>query len=101
MHEAIQRLSLEPLGETTWRLCDTSFAESDARRIVAFVERMPHGTYEVTWVVPQLGVQRLSRIDDVLREALAWIRLDGSRGARHTKPIPIPHLPPASGTMPV
>lgn len=97
MHnDAIRRLAFEQLDDDRWRLCDLSVPVADAEHVVAFVERMPRGTYEVTWLIAGPSVQRLSHVEDILREAVTMRHLaERPRGGRATKPMPIPHVPPS------
>lgn len=86
------RLTLDPIGEGAWRLCDHSFADCDADSVVAYVELRPDGQYEVTWVAHAVGTAVYSAMGDLLRDAADL--LDASRTRGGTKPIPIPHRPP-------
>lgn len=96
MHnDALRRLAFEQLDADRWRLCDLTVPVADAEHVVAFVERMPRGTYEVTWLIAGLSVQRLSHVEDILREAVSMRHLaDRPDSGRATKPVPIPHRPP-------
>ncbi|MGV9195110.1 hypothetical protein ACQ143_12265 [Microbacterium sp. MC2] len=85
------RLTLEPLDDTSWRLCDGSAAPSDAANVLAYVELRDDGRYDVTWVVRGLGTAVFATFGDLLREAAVLLDCERSRVA---KPHPIPHRPP-------
>jgi len=59
----------EPLARGAWRLCDPRYAEGDAERLVAYVERGAAGGFEAVWigrhVAPSWHVTRA----EILREA--------------------------------
>lgn len=86
-------LVFEPLGDTAWRLCDTSMEVHDAARLVAYVERVSStGGYEAIWL--GLGIRpsvHPSR-EDVLRTAQLLRRPEAA--STRSKPVPIPHHAP-------
>ncbi|WEK13385.1 MAG: hypothetical protein P0Y48_13120 [Candidatus Microbacterium phytovorans] len=88
------RLTLDPLSDTTWRLCDSSFAACDADSIVAYIELRPDDRYEVTWIARGIGVATFGSLSDVLDSASAVLHTPAREPAR--KPIPIAHRPPLS-----
>lgn len=90
--EDVGRLVLEPLGEDAWRLCDTAVEESNAARLVAYVERTADGGFEAIWM--GLGIRPTVHAStaDVLIAAVEVRRM--TVRATHTKPIPIPHRAP-------
>ncbi len=85
------RLTLEPLDDTSWRLCDRAAPPSDADNVLAYVEQRDDGRYEVTWVIRGLGTAVFGTIGDLLREAAALLDCERSRTV---KPHPIAHRPP-------
>lgn len=91
MHHLDHQLMLDPIDDDAWRLCDHSFAASDADSVVAYIERRDDGLYEVTWVAHGVGTAVYATMGDLLRDAADL--LDAAR-PRGTKPIPIPHRPP-------
>ena len=86
------RLVLVPLGRDAWRLCDAETDRDDPSGVVAYVELVRDGVYDVVWVSPCSGTARFPCLDDVLDEAAQLLRTTLVHGP--TKPIPIPHLPP-------
>lgn len=92
MRSEAHQLTLDPLGDDAWRLCDRALATSDARSVIAYVERRPDGRYEVTWVLHGIATATYATLDELLSKAAAILSspLDSSSG----KPIPIPHRPP-------
>lgn len=89
----VHQLALMPLDERSWRLCDRSVARHDASSVVAYVELLPTGTYEVVWVSIGFGTSRYSSLEALLRAAVTMMSRARSSGA--LKPEPIPHRPPA------
>ena len=60
-------VDLVPLGETTWRVCDTTFDEGDARRVIGYVQELDDG-FEMMWMRPRPGVcYRYPTLDDAVR----------------------------------
>lgn len=39
-----------PIARTAWRICDSALTETDASRLVAYVDRNGTGTYDVLWL---------------------------------------------------
>ncbi|KQM83590.1 hypothetical protein [Agromyces sp. Leaf222] len=66
----------EPLARGSWRLCDPRYAEGDAERLVAYVERGAGGGFEAVWIgrraAPSWHVTRAA----VLLEARRLSRAD-------------------------
>lgn len=94
MHrDDVHQLALVPLAERSWRLCDRSVARSDAASVVAYVELVESGMYEVVWVSIGFGVARYPSLERMFRAAVQMV--ERSRGAGALKPEPIPHRPPA------
>ena len=87
-----QQLNLDPLSESSWRLCDGALQPCDAESVLAYVELRDDGRYEVIWVAHVRGRAEF----DTLGEVLEWAarRLTAPVRPRTTKPIPIPHRSP-------
>lgn len=96
MNRKTHQLTLDPLSDRTWRLCDHSFAACDADSVVAYIELREDALYEVTWVTHGVGTAVYETLGDLLREAGELFAASQHRGA--TKPIPIPHRPPLALT---
>ena len=47
-------VELTPLSDTTWRVCDERFDESDRRRIVGYLQDLD-GEFEMLWMRPHPG----------------------------------------------
>ncbi|HWJ86063.1 MAG TPA: hypothetical protein VNR62_11575 [Cellulomonas sp.] len=90
------QLTLDPLSDRTWRLCDRSFASCDADSVVAYIELRDNGMYEVTWVSHGVGTATYETLGELLRDAGELFARTPPRGAG--KPIPIPHRPPLALT---
>lgn len=74
MHpDSVGPLTLEPLTESAWRLCDRSVAPCDAENVVAYVEQLPDARYEVTWVSRGFGTATYATLGDLLRGASALL----------------------------
>ncbi|GAA1966100.1 hypothetical protein [Agromyces allii] len=71
-----QALVWEPLARGCWRLCDPRYAEGEAQRLVAYVERVATGGFEAVWIgrrgAPSWHVSRA----EVVREAHRSSRID-------------------------
>lgn len=89
------RLTLDPLSETAWRLCDRPVAGRDAESVVAYIEQRPDGRYEVTWVAHGIGTATFATLGELLDSASALLHAPPRNPA--SKPIPIPHRPPPLG----
>lgn len=84
-----------PLGRNAWRICDGARAQSDGSRLVAYVDRNEIGTLDVLWLrSPCPTRSRYRDLDEVLADLNAAINAAGT--PRSTRPIQIPHFPPAS-----
>ncbi|MDR7191292.1 hypothetical protein J2Y46_004158 [Microbacterium sp. BE35] len=86
-------LVFEPLGDTAWRLCDTSVEVHDAARLVAYVERVSsNGGYEAVWLGLGIPPSMHPSREDVLRTA--QLVRDTRSASTRSKPVPIPHRAP-------
>ena len=86
------QLGLDPLSDTSWRLCDRATSMCDADSVIAYIELRRDGRYEVTWVAHGIGTAAYSSMAEV-RDAAA-VLLDEPVRRASTKPVPIPHRPP-------
>lgn len=89
--DPVPHLSLEPLSPTTWRLCDTRVARSDAASVLAYVEESDRGGYDVIWVHGGAGTAWFRGMDELLVGAVQHLAACASR---RRKPKPIAHRPP-------
>ena len=85
------RLVLDPIDETSWRLCDRAVDSNDADNVLAYVEQRDDGRIDVTWLVRCLGTATFATVGDLLESAAELI--DDTR-SRNAKPTPIAHRPP-------
>ena len=89
--KAGERIRVEPLGRSAWRLCDRTIDDA-GQALLAYVEFTADGTYEAVWVSARSGTSRHSTLDDVVRVAMEG--LTSPAESRSTKPIPIAHRSP-------
>ncbi|MGO2049901.1 MAG: hypothetical protein ACTH2E_05505 [Microbacterium sp.] len=83
-----------PIARAAWRICDGAVAESDAARLVAYVDRNETGTYDVLWLrSPCPTRSRYRDLDELLAELDAAVA-DAMALPRSTRPTHIPHYPP-------
>ena len=82
-----------PITRTAWRICDSALTETDASRLVAYVDRNDGGTYDVLWLRSPCPTR--SRYRD-LDELLADLDAADAAGtaSRAVRPRRIPHFPP-------
>lgn len=90
------QLVLDPLSDSTWRLCDRSVAACDADNVVAYIERLPDGAYEVIWVSHGVGMATFATLDEVRARAAEMVAPRRPRAP--VKPVPIAHRPPLAAT---
>lgn len=82
-----------PLAGGGWRVCDGTLSESDASRLVAYVDRHETGTLDVLWLrSPCPTRSRYRNLDELLADLDAAVVLAIS--SRSTRPTDIPHFPP-------
>jgi hypothetical protein len=86
-----RRIELTFVGEAGWRVCDASVPEDDARRLVAFFEKVDRHI-EVIWFRECHASRRFDTLNDALDAADAVI--EHADSDRSTRPIPIHHFPP-------
>ena len=89
----LHQLILTPLGDRAWRLCDRGVARSEVASVVAYVELLDSGVYEVVWVSVGIGSAKFPSMEGVFRAAVEMLKQSRSLGA--FKPAPIPHRRPA------
>lgn len=89
--DPVQRLILVPLSASAWRLCDSSVSSSDAAHLLAYIEAVADGGFEVTWVYGGRGTATYATTEAVLRVA---VRRVAAAAPRRVKPKPIAHRPP-------
>lgn len=88
----VHQLELVPLGDNAWRLCDHAAAGGgDARTLIAYVERLPHGSFEAVWVIDGPRVNTFASLPEVLVAAARRLAVSVSTDS---KPVPIPHRAP-------
>ena len=83
-----------PLGRGAWRISDGSKKQTDAGRLVAYVDRNESGTLEVLWLrSPCPTRSRYRNLDELLAD-LDTATAAGPTPSRSTRPNQIPHFPP-------
>lgn len=84
-----------PLAGGAWRICDGALTDSDASRLVAYVDRHETGTLDVLWLrSPCPSRSRYRNMDELLADLDAAVLLATS--SRSTRPKDIPHFRPLS-----
>lgn len=85
-----------PISRTAWRICDGSLAETDASRLVAYVDWNETGAYDVLWLRnPCPTRSRYRDLDELLADLdAAHATGSSSEVSRATRPVHIPHFPP-------
>jgi hypothetical protein len=64
---------LSPAGEASWRVLDKRFPVSDARSLLAYVERVEAGYLVLNLVPPLGGLFEVSSLQDALPALLSLI----------------------------
>ena len=72
----VHQLTLIPLSERSWRLCDRSVRRTDAESVVAYVELLDSGMYEAVWVSIGFGSKRYPSLDLVFTAAARMLTDD-------------------------
>lgn len=62
------QLTLEPIADGSWRLCDRNIDAHDADSLVAYIERRG-GRYEVTWTHDDLPNASYDSLGELLADA--------------------------------
>jgi hypothetical protein len=88
--DTVHQVELRPLSESSWRVIDRISSDEEGM-LIAYVERIPPGLYEVVWVYDGSGVSEFTTLEDVLVAAAQRL---SSHVAPGTKPVPIPHRAP-------
>lgn len=78
--------------ETDWIVQDSRFPIDDSRHVVGYIEATEH-FFRVTWVLPLPLPSEYLRVEDVIDDLARRQEARASGGS--TRPVPIPHLPPA------
>lgn len=82
-----------PIARTAWRICDGALTETDASRLVAYVDKNETGTYDVLWLrSPCPTRSRYRSLDELLADLDAADA--GRTSSRADRPRQIPHFPP-------
>ncbi|WP_051039505.1 hypothetical protein [Microbacterium sp. B24] len=68
MNRENHQLSLEPIDDGAWRLCDRNVDSADADSLVAYIERRG-GRYEITWIHDDLSNATYDSLGELLAEA--------------------------------
>ncbi|WP_246533570.1 hypothetical protein [Microbacterium flavescens] len=91
----VHHLELVPLGDSAWRLCDRARGHLDGEdgTLIAYVERLPTGSYEAVWVYHGPRVETFASLEAVL---VAGARRLATSVSTDSKPVPIPHRAPLS-----
>ena len=90
--DARPRFQSERINDLEWVVHDLAYDEGDSRRVIARIWQADPDEYEVTWV-RDLPLNRwYHSIRAVLDDVIA-LTPKGSR------PIPIPHRPPATARL--
>ena len=84
-------LTLRRVGTLDWVLQNRRFSSRDARHVVAALHEMDGGDVEVLWLQPTPLPTRYPNVADATEDFRRW---SNHRGGG-TRPIPIPHFPPA------
>lgn len=92
-HDPYRRFALVEISQTDWAIHDLQYPENDHRRVVCTIFEDAPTEVEVLWRRDLPLALRYSSPDEVL-DAVRRFQ-DTSRA---TRPIPIPHLPPARGS---
>ncbi|WP_460802601.1 hypothetical protein [Microbacterium sp. GXF6406] len=82
-----------PIGRAAWRVCDGNLTESDASRLIAYVDKNETGTLDVLWLRSPCPTRSRYRsmpelIADLDRAVAEHII------SRAMRPTEIPHFPP-------
>lgn len=86
---------LIPLGRGGWRICDGSRAQTDASRLIAYVEKSEVGTLDVLWLrSPCPTRSRYRNFDELLADLDSAI--EGASSSRSSPPRAIRHHPPGA-----
>lgn len=85
-----------PISRSAWRICDGSLTETDASRLIAYVDRNETGSFDVLWLrSPCPTRSRYQDLDELLADLDAANAAESSgEQSRATRPVHIPHFPP-------
>jgi len=68
MYTENHQLTMEPIDDGSWRLCDRSVDVADADSLVAYIERRG-AQYDVTWVHHGVAAATFGSLGELLTEA--------------------------------
>lgn len=89
MNDYPHHFMLRRVSGTEWLIQDLSYAQTDARHVVACIEETPDGDVEIVWLREVPLPARHLNAQAVLSDLRCWAaRQPGER------PVPIPHRPP-------
>jgi hypothetical protein len=88
------RFEAKQVNDLEWVVHDLTYDESDPRRVIAHIWQADLDEYEVTWVRGLALDRWYHSVHSVLEDVVA-------RMPNRTKPIPIPHRPPAGAHLAV
>lgn len=87
-------LELLPIDEDAWRLCDRRVSARDPEFVVAYIERTDGG-FETVWIRGGARRSRLSSLEECVERGEEILR--AQEQSTSSRPVPIPHFPPARG----
>lgn len=85
------RFSLSRTDDAAWVIIDSSVASSDDYHVVAHVREEEEAGVTVTWMLPVPLLEVYLTPEAALDDLSLWNR----RREGWSRPVPIPHLPPA------
>lgn len=68
MNRENHQLSMEPIDDGSWRLCDRTVDSADADSLVAYIERRG-GRYDIIWIHDDLANATYDSLREMLAEA--------------------------------
>ena len=89
MTDYSQQFVLRRVSGTEWLIQDLSYAQADARHVVACIEETPDGDVEIVWLREVPLPARHLNPQAVLRDLRSWVTPQPGE-----RPAPIPHRPP-------
>lgn len=92
-HDPDRRFTLIEVSATDWAIHDLQYPENDHRRVICTIFATASTEVEVLWRRDLPLPPRYASAEDALE---AVRRFEDT--SRATRPIPIPHLPPAQET---
>jgi len=86
-----RQFDLQRVDQSTWIIRDTGVSASDARSVVACITDTPLEGVDVLWLHPLGLPTHYATASAVMSDLIRHAR----RSSGTTRPVPIPHLPPA------